>query len=333
MKLRCNPRDLLCAATAATVFTSLTTLPAAQAQTSAFPIRPITIVAPTAPGSTTDLISRLLTPALQRTLGVPVIVENKVGAASAIGASAVAQAAPDGHTLLMAPPPVLSINQWLYRKLTYNPDKDFTPVIAVAATPNILVVHPSVSAQTLVELIALAKARPGQLTFASGGSGTTHHLCGELLKLSAGVSLTHVPYKSPAPALQDVIAGRVQLMCDNLSNAIPFLKTGQLRAIALTAKKRHPLAPDVPTTLEAGLPELEVGVWFGVVAPTGTPRPVIERLNAEITKALREPALIERFESIGLAILADTPESFGRLIVAESAKWRRVIELTGAQVD
>ena len=333
MKLRCNPRDLLCAATAATVFTSLTTLPAAQAQSPAFPIRPITIVAPTAPGSNTDLIPRLLAPALQRTLGVPVIVENKVGAASAIGASVVAQAAPDGHTLLMAPPPVLSINQWLYRKLTYNPDKDFTPVIAVAATPNILVVHPSVSAQTLVELIALAKARPGQLTFASGGSGTTHHLCGELLKLSAGVSLTHVPYKSPAPALQDVIAGRVQLMCDNLSNAIPFLKTGQLRAIALTAKKRHPLAPDVPTTLEAGLPGLEVGVWFGVVAPTGTPRPVIERLNAEITKALREPALVERFESLGLTILADTPESFGRLIAAESAKWRRVIELTGAQVD
>ena len=303
------------------------------AQAGAYPSQAITVIAPTAPGSTTDLIPRLLAPVLQRSLGVPVLVDNKAGAASAIGASFVAQATPDGHTLLVVPPPVLAVNPWLFKKLSYNPGKDFTPVIALASTPNILVVNPAFAARNLAELIALAKAKPGELTFASGGNGTTHHLCGELLKSTAGVNLLHVPYKSPAPALQDVIAGRVSLMCENLSNAIPFLKSGQLRALAITAKERNTHAPEVPTTSEAGLPGLEVGVWFGVVAPAATPRPVIERLNAEIGKALRDPGVVERFATLGLTSLADTPESFGRLIAAESTKWRQVIETAGIQAD
>ncbi len=305
----------------------------AWAQSATYPARAITLVAPTAPGSTTDLIPRLLAPALQRALGVPVLVDNKPGAASAIGASFVAQAAADGHTLLVVPPPVLAVNPWLYKKLSYHPTKDFVPVIGLASTPNILVVSPNLPARSLAELIALAKVKPGDLTYASGGNGTTHHLCAELLKSKAGIFVTHIPYKSPAPALQDVIAGRVSLMCENLSNALPFLKSGQLRAIALTAPQRHPLAPEVPTAREAGLPGLEVSVWFGVVAPAATPRPVIERLNAEITQALRDPVVVERFASLGLASLADTPESFGRLIAAESSKWRHIIETAGIVAD
>ena len=305
----------------------------AKAQTEAFPSRPIVIVAPTAPGSTTDLIARQVGLALTKSMGVPVIVENKVGAASAIGATAVAQAKPDGYTLLLAPTPALAINQWLYKKLSYNPEKDFTPIIAAASTPNVLVVHPSVPAKNLAELLALAKAKPNEITYASGGNGTSHHLCGELLKMHASVSLTHVPYKSPAPALQDVLAGRVSMMCENLSNALPHVRTGALRAIALTARQRHAMAPEIATTHESGLPDFEVGVWFGFVAPAGTPPAVIKRLNSEITLALRDAGLVQRLESLGLTVLADSPESFGRFITAESAKWRKVVEVSGAQID
>ena len=314
-------------------FAMFTLSPHAAAQTDAYPSRPITIVAPTAPGSTTDLIARLLVPGLTRSLGVPVIVENKAGVASAIGATAVAQAKPDGYTLLLAPTPALAVNQWLYKKLSYQPEKDFTPIILVGATPNVLVVHPSVAAKNMPELIALAKAKPGEITYASGGNGTTHHLCGELLRSSAGINITHVPFKSPAPALQDVLAGRVTMMCDNISNALVHVRAGSLRAIALTAKKRHPLAPEISTSLESGLPELDVGAWFGFVAPVGTAPAIIKRLNSEIALALREPSVAQRLEGAGVNVLADSPESFARLITTESAKWRKVVESSGAQID
>jgi tripartite-type tricarboxylate transporter receptor subunit TctC len=312
---------------------SLAATGSVNAQSDVFPSRTISIVAPTAPGSTTDLLARLVTPALTRSLGVSVIVENKAGVASAIGATAVAQAKPDGYTLLLAPLPALAVNQWLYKKLSYNPEKDFVPVVAAASTPNVLIVHPSVPAKNLAELLALAKAKPNELTYASGGNGTTHHLCGELLKLSAGVALTHVPYKSPAPALQDVLAGRVSLMCENLSNALPHIRAGSVRPIALTARQRSSLAPEIPTAHESGLPDFEVGVWFGFVAPAQTPAAVVKRLNTDITSALREPANAKRMEELGLTTLADTPESFGRFIAAESTKWRKVVEVSGAQVD
>ena len=305
----------------------------ANAQAEAFPSRPIVIVAPTAPGSNADLIARLVGISLSKSMGVPVVVENKADAASAIGATAVAQAKPDGYTLLLAPTPVLATNQWLYKKLTYNAEKDFAPIVAAASTPNVLVVHPSVPAKNLAELIALAKAKPNEITYASGGNGTSHHLCGELLKMNAAVSLTHVPYKSPAPALQDVVAGRVSLMCENLSSALPHVRTGTLRAIALTARQRHPMAPEIATANESGLPDFEMGVWFGFVAPAGTPPAIIKRLNSEITNALREPAAAQRMDSLGLTVLADSPESFGRFITAESAKWRKLVEMSGAQVD
>jgi tripartite-type tricarboxylate transporter receptor subunit TctC len=299
----------------------------------AFPARPITLVCPFPPGSTSDLIPRAVAPLMSAAMGVPVIVDNRPGAAGSIGAAHVAKSKPDGHTVLMAPTGVLTINQWLYKDLPYNPDKDLVPITNAATTPNLWVVHPSVPAKNLKELIELAKTRPNLLSFASAGNGTTSHMCGELFKTSAGVNIVHVPYKGPAPANIDLLAGQVPLMCDNLSNVIPYVRSGRLRAIALTGLARHPQAPEVPTANESGLPGFEASVWYSFVAPAGTPKPVIDRLNAEFAKALRSPAVTERLTALGLTIVADTPEAFGKFVAAESAKWRKVVQLSGARVD
>ena len=304
------------------------------AQTEAFPVRPISILVPFPPGSTADLVPRALAPLLSQSIGVPVVVENqRIGVTGAIGAAFVAKAPPDGHQLLMAPLPVLAVHQWLHKKPLYDPEQDFAPIINAASTPNVLVVHPSVPAKTLIELIALARAKPNSLDFASGGNGSTHHLCVELLKTTASISLVHVPYKGPAPALQDVIAGRVPLMCDNLSNALPHVRTGRLHAIALTAKTRHRQAPEIPTADESGLPGFEAGVWYSFVAPVGTPRSVIDKLNTEFTNALRSSAMIERLDGLGLVFTPNSPDEFKRFVAAESAKWRKVVEASGAKVD
>ena len=298
-----------------------------------FPARPITLVCPFPPGSTSDLIPRAVAPLMAESMGTSVIVDNRPGAAGSIGAAYVAKARPDGYTVLMAPTPVLAINQWLYRELPYSPEKDFAPITNAATTPNLWVVHPSVPAKNLRELIALARAKPDLLSFASGGNGTTSHLCGELLKTSAGINIAHVPYKGPAPAHLDLLSGRVPLMCDNLSNVISYVRAGRLRAIALTGQARHPQAPEIPTAHESGLPGFEAGVWYSFVAPAGTPRPVVDRLNAEFAKALRSPAVAERLQGLGLTIVADTPEDFGKFIASESAKWRKVVQVSGARID
>jgi tripartite-type tricarboxylate transporter receptor subunit TctC len=299
----------------------------------AFPSRPINLVCPFPPGSTSDLLPRALAPLMSQSLGVPVIVDNRPGASGAIGAGFVAKSEPGGHTLLMAPTGVLAINQWLYKELAYNPEKDFVPIINAASTPNMWVVHPSVPANDLKGLIALAKANPDSLSFASGGNGSTSHLCGELLKISADIKMVHIPYKGPASAHQDLLAGRIPLMCDNFSNVIPHVRAGRLRAIALTGKTRHPQAPDVPTADESGLPGFDVGVWYSFVAPAATSKPVIHKLNAEFAKALRAPVVAERLETLGLTVVADSPEEFGKFIAAESAKWRKVVQVSGARPD
>ncbi len=304
------------------------------AQANVYPTRPITILVPFPPGSTADLLPRALAPLLAQSIGVAVVVENqRIGATGAIGAAFVARAPADGHLILMAPSPVLTIHQWLHKVPLYNPEQDFAPIINAAATPNILVVHPSVPAKNLTELIALAKAKPDSLNFASGGNGSSHHLCGELLKTSAGIEMVHVPYKGPAPALQDVIAGRVPLMCDNLSNAISHVRAGRLHAIAITAKTRHRQALDIPTADESGLPGFETGVWYSFVAPIATPAPVIEKLNAEFTKALRNATVVERLDHLGLVFTPNSVAEFKRFVTAESAKWRKVVEASGAKVD
>jgi tripartite-type tricarboxylate transporter receptor subunit TctC len=303
----------------------------ASAQT--FPARQITVVVPYSPGSTSDLLPRAISPILSQSMGVPVVVDNRPGAGGNVGAAIVAKGEASGHTVLMAPSAILATNQWLYKEMAYNPQKDLTPVINAATTPNLWVAHPELPAKTISDVIALAKSKPGSLSFASGGAGTTSHLCGELLKTTAQIDMVHVPYKGPAPALQDVLGGRVSLMCDNFSNVITHVRSGKLRAIALTALKRHAQAPEVPTANESGLPGFEVSVWYGFAVPAATPRAVVQRLNSEIARALRTPAVAERLASLGLAIVADTPEEFARFVAAESDKMRKLVQASGARVD
>jgi tripartite-type tricarboxylate transporter receptor subunit TctC len=298
-----------------------------------FPSRPITIIVPYSPGSTSDLLPRSIAPLMSRSLGVPVVVENRPGAGGNLGATLVAKGEASGHTVLMAPSAILATNQWLYKEPGYDPQKDLAPVIDAATTPNLWVAHPSLPVKTMRDVIALAKAKPGSLTFASGGAGTTSHLCGELLKSTAKIDLVHVPYKGPAPALQDVLAGRVSLMCDNFSNVIPHVRSGRLHAIALTALKRIGQAPDVPTADESGLPGFEINVWYGFAVPAATPKAAVQRLNAEIAKALHEPAVAERLESLGLTIVADSPEEFARFVASEAEKMRRLVQVSGAKVE
>ena len=303
----------------------------AAAQT--FPARQVTIVVPYSPGSTSDLIPRAIAPLMSHSMGVPVVVENRPGAGGNVGAAAVAKGEASGHTLLMAPSAILATNQWLYKDAGYEPQKDFTPVIDAATTPNLWVAYPGLPVKTIGDVIALAKEKPGSLSFASGGAGTTSHLCGELLKTTAHIDMVHVPYKGPAPALQDLLAGRVQLMCDNFSNVITHVRSGKLRAVALTALKRHPQAPDVPTADESGLPGFEVNVWYGFAVQAATPKPVVQRLNSEIAAALRNATVTERLQGLGLTIVADSVEDFGRFVAAESDKMRRLVQASGARVD
>lgn len=315
----------------AALLCSLALAPTALAQ--AFPSRTVTIVVPYSPGSTSDLLPRAIAPHLSHSLGVAVVVENRPGAGGNIGAALVAKGDASGHTVLMAPSAVLATNQWLYKDPGYDPQKDLTPVINAATTPNLWVANPSVPVKTMAELIALAKAKPGSLSFASGGAGTTSHLCGELLKTMAHIDLVHVPYKGPAPALQDVLAGRVPLMCDNFSNVISHVRNGRLRAIALTGAKRIAQAPEVLTVSESGLPGFEISVWYGFAVPAATPKPVVQRLNREIAAALHQPAVAERLQGLGLTIVADTPEDFARFVAAESEKMHRLVQASGAKVE
>ena len=298
-----------------------------------FPARQITIVVPYSPGSTSDLLPRAIAPHLSQSLGVPVIVENRPGAGGNLGAALVAKGEASGHTVLMAPSAVLATNQWLYKEPGYDPQKDLTPVIDAATTPNMWVAHPSVPVKTIADVIAAAKEKPGALSFASGGNGTTGHLCGELLKTMAKVDMVHVPYKGPAPALQDVLAGRVPLMCDNFSNVISHVRSGKLRPIAVTALRRHARAPEVPTADESGLPGFDISVWYGFAVQAATPKPVVQKLNAEIAQALHVPAVAERLQGLGLTIVADKPEEFARFVAAESEKMRRLVQVSGARVD
>jgi tripartite-type tricarboxylate transporter receptor subunit TctC len=298
-----------------------------------FPSRQITIIVPFAPGSTSDLLPRAIAPLMSQSMGVPLIVDNRPGAGGSVGAAVVAKGEASGHLLLMAPSVVLATSQWLYKELPYNPQKDLAPVTNAATTPNMWVAHPSVPVKTMSDVIALAKAKAGALTYASGGSGSTSHLCGELLKTTSKVELLHVPYKGPAPALQDVLAGRVPLMCDNFSNVIAHVRAGRLRAIAVTALKRQPQTPDVPTADESGLPGFEINVWYGFAVQAATPKAVVRKLRDEIVRALRNAQLAERLEGLGLTVVGDTPEEFARFIAEESEKMRRLVQASGAKVE
>ena len=303
------------------------------AQAQAFPSRPITVVVPYLPGGTNDIIVRTLTPKLTEALGQAVVIENRPGAGGNLGAAYVAKAKPDGHTLMIASVGVFAINKWMAKESGFDPDKDLVPVVNTGSVPNMLLVHPSVPVSSVKDLVALAKAKPNTINFASMGSGSTGHLCGEMFKMAVQVQATHIAYKGSAPALQDLLAGTVQMMFDNLPTALPRAKNGQLKGLAVTSAKRNSLAPEIPTMDEAGVPGYEATAWFGVAAPAGTPKAVVDRLNMEFVKALRDPQNAQKLEALGLAMATDSLEGFAAFIAAESQKWRKVVVASGARAD
>jgi tripartite-type tricarboxylate transporter receptor subunit TctC len=307
-------------------------LAVAGAQAAGFPEKTITIMVPFPAGSTSDTIPRLVGPLMSKSLGVPVVIENRGGANGSIGAARVAASAADGYTLLLATTGVLAINQWIYEKPAYHPERDFAPIANAASTPNIIVVNPSVKASTLKELVSLAKAEPGKLTFASAGNGSTSHLCGETLKVLEGVDIGHIPYQGPAPAIQDVLGDRVSMICDNLSNVVQQVQSGTLKPIVVTAREPSSQLPDVPTSAQAGSPDLLAGIWYGFVAPSATPRDVIDKLNTAIVEALRDPSVSTRLEGLGLTVIADRPDAFGAFIARESARMETIVTRAKAKI-
>jgi tripartite-type tricarboxylate transporter receptor subunit TctC len=285
------------------------------------------------PGGGTDIIARMLAEKFSEAFKQSFVVENRPGASNTIAADLTAKAPPDGYTLLMGTVGTHAINASLYAKMPYDHVKDFAPVILVAGVPNVLVVHPSVPANNVQELITYIKANPGKVNFASSGSGTSIHLAGELFKTMAGVSMTHVPYKGSAPAVTDLIGGQVQLMFDNLPSALPQIKAGKLRALAVTSAQRASALPDVPTVAEAGLPGFDATSWFGLLAPAGTPKDVVAKLNAEVAKWLASPEAREKLAAQGAIAAGQSPEDFTRHIAAETAKWQKDVKESGAKVD
>ena len=299
----------------------------------AYPTHSIRLVVPFPAGGTTDILARAAAQKLSESLGQAVVVDNRPGAAGNIGADLVAKSAPDGYTLLMGTVGTHAINPGLYAKMPYDHVKDFVPVVLVAGVPNVLAVYPAFPVNSVAELIALAKSKPGTINFASSGSGTSIHMSGELFKSMAGVDMTHVPYKGSAPALTDLMGGQVQIMFDNLPSALPLIKAGKLRAIAVTSLKRAPALPDVPTISESGLPGFEASSWFGVLAPAGTPAPIVAKINADVNKWLQSPEAREQMLAQGANAAGGTPEQFAAHIRAETEKWAKVVKASGAKAD
>ena len=312
----------LCLAAAAT----------AQAQAPGYPVKPVKLVVPYPPGGPTDIVARVVAQKLSEQTGQQFIVDNRAGAGGNPGAELVAHSAPDGYTLVVATT-AHAINPSLFKNLGYRLLKDFAPVSQLTSGPLVIVAHPALPANNVAELIALAKAKPGELNFASSGNGQSTHLAAELFDSMAGVKMKHIPYKGSAPALTDVIAGQTQLMFDTMLSAMPHVKSGKLKALAVTSPKRSPVAPDLPTVAESGLPGYEAIAWNGLLAPAGTPPEVVARLNAELRKALALPEVKDKFEAQGFAASWNTPEAFGGFLQAEVDKWAKVVSASGATVD
>ena len=304
------------------------------AQGGDFPTKPIRLIVPFPPGGPTDSMARTLASGVGERLGQPMVVENRAGAGGNIGAEAVAQAAADGYTLLFGTSGPLAINSSLYRKIGYDQLKSFAPVIQIGHLPNILVVNPDVPAKNVGELVAYAKANPGKLSYASSGNGASSHLAGVLFNSIAGTDFLHIPYKGTGPALTDLIGGQVSLSFTDILTALPYVKSGKLRALGVTTADRSQALPDVPTVDEQGYKGYDVSVFFGVVAPAGTPADRIAKLNQAFDAELATPKLKEMFASQGLAAEPDhTPERLGRFIASETAKWKTVVKQSGAQLD
>jgi tripartite-type tricarboxylate transporter receptor subunit TctC len=297
-----------------------------------YPERPVRLIVPFAPGGGTDLTSRLISQHLSEALGKPVVVENRAGGAGNMGTELVARAPADGHTLVLASLST-SVNVSLFKTLPFNPLTDFAPVSLVVKVPLLVVVHPSLPVNSIEELIQLAKAKPGQLNYASGGLGTANHVGGELFKYMANLQIVHVPYKGGGPALADVAGGHVPLFFGTMTSTRDLVKSGRLRALATTTAARSPSWPELPTVAESGVAGFEVSAWFGVLAPAGTPRPIIDRLSGELIKMLRIPEVREGLLAQGSDPVGSTPEEFARHLRAEIDKWAKVVQASGLHAD
>lgn len=306
------------------------------AQTAAvnnYPNRPIRFVVPLPPGGGADFVARTLGDRLSRNLGQQVIIDNRPGGGTVIGASLVADALPDGYTMLFGTATTHAINASLVKKLPYDPVKNFSPVSLVAILPLILVSHPSLGASTLQELIEIARKRPGQINFASTGNGSSIHLAGEMLKVSANLNMVHVPYKGATPALTDLLTGQVQFMFTTIPPALPHVKTGRLKALAVANAKRATLLPDLPTTAEGGAPGVEASSWNGVLVPAGTPTLVVSRLSNEIINIMALQEVRDRLLAQGVEPVSDTPAEFANFMAVETARYAKVVKLSNAKVD
>jgi len=299
----------------------------------AYPTKPIRIICPFPPGGGLDITARAIGLELSKSLGQPVTVENKPGAGGNIGAAETARSAPDGYTLFITLNSLHSINPLLYAKLPFDAMKDFAFITPLVAFSNVLIVNPSNPAKTVQELIAQAKAQPGKLTYASSGNGTNVHLVGELFKSMAGVDVVHVPYKGSAPALTDMISGNVTMMFETIPFAISQIKSGKLRALAVTSAKRQPLLPEVPTLAESGLPGFDTIAWYGLIAPAATPRDIVMKLNAESIKGAHSKEFRDRMEPLGFEIVTGTPERMADLLRADAARWAPVVKATGVKIE
>ena len=300
-----------------------------------WPDRPIRLVVPFPPGGINDLVARVIGNRLAEQLQQTVIIDNRVGAGGTVGLAIASRANPDGYTLAFGATSTVAVSPALYRDLPYDPVKAFAPIAPIASVPSVLLLSPAVAATTVKELIALARAKPGVLNYASAGAGTSQHMGAELLKAMAKIDLQHVPYKGGAAAIADLIGGQVQVQIEPLPTALPHIRTGRVRALAVTSPKRLAVLPDMPTLAEAaGLPGYELMIWFGILAPVGTPRPIVMRLNEEIARAVVSPEVRERFAQQGAdAAAQQSPEAFGAFIQREIRRWAEVVRISGAKVD
>ena len=305
---------------------------------SSWPVKPVRMVVPFAPGGTTDILARAVAPELSRAFGQPFVVDNRAGAAGNLGADLVAKAPADGYTLLMGTVGTHAINKSLYSKMPYDPQKDFAPITLVAGVPNVMVMNAEKATKlginTVADFVKYAKAHPGQFSMASSGSGTSIHLAGEMFKTQNGIFMVHIPYRGSGPALLDLIGGNVDVMFDNLPSAIPHIKSGKLKAFAVTSAQRSAAMPELPTVEEAGkLKGFEASSWFGLLAPAGTPPEVVSRIQQEVAKALNTPAIKEKMLAQGALPSGNTPQEFAKLIDSEITKWAQVVKVSDAKVD
>ena len=298
-----------------------------------YPVKPIRYIVPFATGGTTDILSRLIGSKLTEAWGQQVLIDNRPGAGGNVGSEIAAKAPPDGYTILGGTVSSHSINTSLYSKMPYHPLRDFAPVTLLVTLPNVLIVHPSVPARSVKELVAFVKARPGQLRFASAGSGTSQHLSGELFMMLTGTKMIHVPYKGSGPASLDLLGGQIEMMFENSTSAVPYIKAGRMRALGVTTAKRTHVLPDTPTLMEAGLAGFDISSWQGVFTPAGTPPDIVRKLHGEIVRIMGLPDIQRRLSDLGLTTIANSPEQFTAFIKAEIEKWQKIIKVSGARVD